>query len=97
MGNNSLRRVLEKETKWTDKTAKRHKHSFIIEACVQIRQDNYVCFYHVLKCEFCNSFHSICEDNNITGFVNTRISGLPLIKLYKSHKTIGFSGAVLDE
>lgn len=96
MGNTSLRRLLSKETKWTDKDTQRHKHNFNIETCACVKCGNTVSYYHVMKCEYCNSFHSIPEEGNITGFRVTSISGLPLIKLYKSHKTIGFNGAVLD-
>lgn len=98
MGSNSLRRICKEESKWTDKDATRHKHNFCIEACVEMLQgdSHHASYYHVMKCEYCNSFRCIEKEGSIMGYVPTCISGLPLIKLYRSHKTIGFKGAVLQ-
>lgn len=95
MGNNSLRKLISSETRWTDKEAPKHKHIFSVEACVELEQDGRKTYYHVNKCEKCNSFKCIGTSNNCTGFSKDKIDGLPIIKLYRSHKTIGFKGAII--
>ena len=99
MGHNSLRRVITSECKWTDKDAPKHKHNFCIEACVEMVQGekNWVSYYHFMKCDCCNSLHSIPKEGAVNGFIQMRLPNLPLIKLYRSHKTIGFKGAILRD
>ena len=72
-------------------------HNFCIEACVEMIQgeNKWASYYHVMKCDCCNSFHSIPKEGAVNGFIQMRLPNLPLIRLYRSHKTIGFKGAVL--
>lgn len=95
MGNTAVRRYINQIIKWSDKTAPRHKHSFTVEACVELLQEGYVgvSYYHVMKCEKCNSFRGISKQGAVNGYVPSKIDGIPLITLYKSHKTLGFEGA----
>ena len=100
MGHTKLRRLFKQECKWTDKTAKKHKHIFNVRSVMRLRNmlDD-VEFYDVMKCKYCNSFISIPKEGAINGFIKDKNydKTLPMIKLYRSHKyTIGFDGAVLD-
>ena len=101
MGSTKLRRLFKSECKWTDKTAKKHKHIFNIHAIMQLRNmNNHLSYYDIMKCEFCNSFISIPKEGAINGFIkdDKYDKNLPMIKLYKSHKyTIGFDDAILDK
>ena len=56
---------------------------------------NSIYYHHVMKCKHCYSFKCIEEENNCTGFRKHKIDGVPLIKMYRSHKTIGFNGAIV--
>lgn len=97
MGKIYLRKIQDSECRWTDKSAPKHKHNFSIEANVALRTPNYIEYFHVIKCASCNSFKCIPTKGSMYGFINTPIEGLPTVKLYSSHKIIGFRNAVLDE
>lgn len=95
---NSLKRFFIHQSKWTDKTAPRHKHDFSIESCVELHKPrNSVYYYHVMKCRHCNSFKGIPREHAIDGYCSSRIEDLPLIKMKSPHSMIGFEDAVLEE
>lgn len=100
MGHTKLRKLFKQECKWTDKSAKRHKHIFNTHTIMRLRNmDNQISYYDVMKCEYCNSFMSIPKEGAINGYIknNEFDKSLPMIKLYRTHKfTIGFDDAVLD-
>lgn len=97
MGNNGLRNYLHKESRWTDKFASKHKHNYCIEANVELSHPICTLYFHVMKCEHCNSFRSIPKQGSVTGMIEAPIKDLPTIRLYKTHKTIGFRDAELKE
>ena len=101
MGYAQLRKIYKSETKWTDKTANKHKHDFCVHAIVRLRHlESGTDYYDVMKCKHCNSFRSMPKEGAINGFISGRdYNGeLPLIKLKTSHKyIIEFKGAELDE
>lgn len=97
MGKNDLRKYLYEEQRWSDKTAPKHKHNYIIEVNVEVAQPNGVFYFHAMKCEFCNTFKCIPEEGAITGYIKKPIENIPTLKLYKSHRTLSFKGAILRE
>ena len=40
MGNTKLRRLLEQENRWTDKSCKRHQHEFYVPCIVRLSGDS---------------------------------------------------------
>jgi hypothetical protein len=92
MGKNFIRQ-LDKERKWTDKSAVKHKHDFSVDAIVQLRNKNFIFYYRVTKCSCCNSF----IDAKIIPHDEEIDYSLPLIKLYRSHQSIGIRDAILDD
>lgn len=95
MGRTKLRRLIAEECKWNDYTAVKHKHEFNIESCVELLTGDKIFYFHVMKCSHCNSFKSISREGAVDGFTREPLLHLPMIRLYKSHKTIGFKGATL--
>lgn len=101
MGSNDLRKILSSESKWTDKTAFRHKHNFCISAIMKLEQPQNTYYFDVLKCDRCYSFVGVYREGGHDGFIGTfdKLSdeerNRPIIHLVKSHKTIGYKGAEL--
>jgi hypothetical protein len=60
MGNTKLRRLLEQENRWTDKSCKRHQHEFYVPCIVRLSGDSKkhigVDYYSAVKCKYCHSF-----------------------------------------
>lgn len=100
MGNTKIRKLLEKERRWNDKNAPKHKHSFTVHAIVQLTDGkDSVSYYDVMKCEHCNSFEAIPKEKNNLGLItdNNIDKSLPIIKLKKPQKwIIGFANAELN-
>lgn len=99
MGNTMIRKLCKNEAKWTDKSAKRHKHNFNVHAVARLKRPNGRSdFYDVMKCEYCNSFKCIPKEGSCTGFLPNGGNGqLPIIRLKTSHKYfISFKDAELE-
>ena len=86
LGNTKLRRLLVKESKWTDKEAPKHKHNFCEPVIVEVQKPFYSLYYKALKCNRCYSFRNAkcCKE-----------ATEPTIRLKSSHSMIGFKDAVL--
>ena len=57
MGNTKIRKLINQESKWTDKSAAKHKHDFSVPAIVHVHTSSEVILtYTVTKCVYCNSF-----------------------------------------
>lgn len=82
------------ESRWTDKSAARHKHSFKIKAVVRLHMcENHLRYYEILKCEHCNSFINA----RYIPFDRSALTE-PVIDLYSPHKwIIGFTDVTLDK
>jgi hypothetical protein len=98
LGNYPVRQW-KRECKWTDKTAKRHKHIFDVHAVAQLRNPNgYIDCFDVMKCRDCNSFKCIPSKGSMHGLLDEVDESLPKIKLFTPHKwLIGFKDVVLDD
>lgn len=97
MGKNAIRQLSNQLGKWTDKSAPKHKHNFIVPINVKLIQGcdkNRITYYHVMKCEYCNSFVSVPKQGAMNGFIKEPIDNLPIMELHRSHKDMGFNGAV---
>lgn len=92
-----LRRLIAQSTKWTDKSADRHRHDFSVHAVVKMRSKGYVRFYDVMKCSTCSSFHCIGKEGNVSGLLKESEvdCSLPVIILERNHFAIGFNDASL--
>lgn len=96
MGKNKIHRLLKEESVWKDKNVLKHKHEFDTECLICVHYgDMGMNYYHAIKCNYCGSFKSISEKNNISGLViNNDIlyNGLPVYHYKTSHKMrIGFN------
>lgn len=92
MGNAKIRKLVTQEAKWTDKSCKRHKHSFTIHALVIIeRPEGCLGYYNVMCCERCSSFRSISEPGNVLGCILNPAdidNTLPKIYFHSPHRWI---------
>lgn len=71
-----FRKRLEEDITYIDKTANHKKHNYVIPCILQLTftnklEINYLRkeYYNVLKCNECNSFHSVSEEHNISGHI----------------------------
>ena len=104
-GRNSIRRLLKSETVWKDREQLKHKHDFSIHQVAEVTYGNpelgrqFIGYYDVMKCRYCNSFKAISRDGAIDGYMPGYVynGSLPLIRLYKSNKTLGYGGATYIE
>lgn len=61
MGNNKIRRFMHENKKWTDKSAKRHKHDFSQQGIIhvyEVDESKHIAHTYYLAniCKYCNSF-----------------------------------------
>ena len=87
MGNNNLRRLLKQESKWTDKSATRHKHHFNKDVYIVLEKDSVTLHYKAVGCKYCSSFVNAI-------FTKELITDLPIIHLYSPHKSLGFKDSL---
>lgn len=91
MGKNAIRRLLTQGSKWTDKTAKRHKHDFSVHTILRLRRNNgfqeFIEYFDVTKCKHCNSFKTNSKEGSSNGFISddNYDRSLPLLKLKTNH------------
>jgi hypothetical protein len=104
MDKDFVKYCLNNSEKWVDKSAPRHKHEYSIQAVARVRQETkhdskpIFVYYSVLKCKHCNSFVGIPREGAYDGYMGDYCpSNRPIIKLYKSKKSLDFKGAVLEE
>lgn len=96
MGNTKIRKLIYQESKWTDKSAPKHKHCFATSAVVYVHMSSEeILSYSATKCTHCNSFIN-------ARFISSKADNLPLvdekIHLYSPHKwIIGFTDVTLDK
>ena len=102
IGSYNLRKILNSESKCTDKIASKHKHRFSVLAIAEVQQPNAVYYFDVVKCKDCNSFVGVHRKGAYDGFIG-KFEDLseeekmrPCVKLIKTHKTIGYKGAELN-
>lgn len=102
MGNTKLRRLINQQQKWTDKTALKHRHRFSIHTLLQLRHADTgrYTYYNIMKCNRCNSFKSIPSPGAIDGFIadisNIDLT-LPVLKMYTPHRNlIGWTDIRID-
>lgn len=104
-GRNNIRRLLKSETIWKDREQIKHKHDFSMHSIAEVTYGDpalgrqFIGYYDVMKCRYCNSFKAISRDGAIDGYMPGYVynGSLPLIRLYKSNKTLGYSGATYIE
>lgn len=81
---------LQRQYKFNDKDAPKHKHDYCVEAIAEIHTDIQGVFrHHVIKCNICDSFKCIELPNNMTGIVEFEEEinpDLPVVKLKTKHK-----------
>lgn len=86
MGKTKIRRLFSQESKWTDKSCKKHKHDFTIQTGILLTGDKNKhigdTYYVVTKCSYCNSFIN-------ASFVENPPE-LPILVFEKPHFAIGF-------
>ncbi|MGN0438759.1 MAG: hypothetical protein ACI4F4_09575 [Lachnospiraceae bacterium] len=97
MGKLYLRKTAKAEGCWTDTTAPKHKHNYSIESNVELSQPDGIYYFHVMKCAYCSSFRCIPTEASMHGYIPKPIEGLPTVKLYRTHKSIGLKGARLHD
>lgn len=95
MGSTKVRQVLSEQRHWTDKTAPKHKHDYCIECNLEVLSPYGVHYYHVIKCNQCNSFNSIPKERNNIGLIKQPIAGLPTLKAITHRKTLEFRDLVI--
>ena len=84
LGFAKIRRWCRENSKWTDKTAKKHKHNFCIPVIVELQKPKGSVFYKAMRCDSCYSF------------VDAECIKEPakaVIILKSSHTAIGFKDA----
>ena len=98
MGRNSLRQMRTKECRWTDKDAPRHKHNYCIHSVARVKiSSGFMTYHDVMKCDNCNSFVAIQRQGSLDGLIREYDDNLPMIKLCKSRKMLGFSDCELEK
>ena len=96
MGNAKIRKLIYQESKWTDKSAPKHKHCFATSAVVYVHMSSgEILSYTATKCTHCSSLIN-------ARFISSKVDYPPLadeeIHLYSPHKwIIGFTDATLDK
>lgn len=88
-----LRKGMEKSTMYQEKNIEKHQHEFDLECILEVTNKNTTTssmyygdkeYYHVWKCNHCNSFKSIEKRGNCQGNISTALTKeqlkLPLIK-----------------
>lgn len=93
MGNAKIRKLSKADSKWTDKSVKRHKHVFTEKVLIHLHGNpnkhiNHW-YYTADKCRFCDSFINAKYIENKPN--------LPIISFTKPHFAIGFTDIVKDE
>ncbi len=101
MGNNKLRKLIDRETKYLDNSKIKHKHNFSVKCILEINLINDIRYYNVLKCDRCNSFISIREEGNVQGRIfrelNEQQKKLPLLKCYVNKRNIIVPFSMIEE
>ena len=96
MGHLKLRKIIKRDTIWIEKNRKKHKHNFVQPYILEeISPNKDLNYYNILKCDACNSFKSIPEPGNISGFIFGNLTEeqkqIPVIRGIKKHNyLIGF-------
>jgi hypothetical protein len=94
MGNTKIRKLIAQESKWTDRSASKHKHAFTVPVKVHVRMSSGVTLsYSATKCTQCNSF---VDAKSISSKLNRQPLAGEEIHLYSPHKwIIGFKDVKL--
>ena len=94
MGNTKIRKLIAQESKWTDRSASKHKHTFTVPVKVHVRLSSGVTLsYSATKCTQCNSF---VDAKSISSKLNRQPLAGEEIHLYSPHKwIIGFKDVKL--
>jgi hypothetical protein len=89
MGNTKIRKLINQESKWTDKSVAKHKHDFSVRAIVHVHMNSEVILtYGATKCTQCSSF---VDAKSISSKLNRQPLAGEEIHLYSPHKwIIGF-------
>lgn len=83
-----------KEQRWSDKSAKRHKHHYIEPCIVEIVNGNSSTFHDVMKCDCCDSFIAIQHQDSWCGLLVDfhNEENLPVVVFERTKNNIGFEG-----
>lgn len=94
MGNTKIRKLIAQESKWTDRSASKHKHTFTVPVKVHVRMSSGVTLsYSATKCTQCSSF---VDAKSISSKLNRQPLAGEEIHLYSPHKwIIGFKDVKL--
>lgn len=87
----SLRKY-QRQYKFNDKSALRHKHNYVVDAVAEVTHgsERLVLHYNVLKCDKCSSFYCKYEKGSMSGFTKEVDSSLPMVRLKTRHKHLDF-------
>ena len=82
----------QRQYKFNDKTAPRHKHDYIVDSIAEVHHgsNNLILHYKIRKCDKCNSFYCVPEKGAMSGFTNEVDSTLTVVRLKTNHKYLGF-------
>ncbi len=96
MGHLHLRKVINEETTWVDKSKDKHKCNYVVHCILKVKtKQNITKYYDVKKCDKCLSFKSISKRHNVSGCIFEDLTPvqkkLPVIEaLGNNYYTIGF-------
>ena len=85
---NALRQMRNKEQRWADKSAKRHKHNYVEHYIAKIGNS----YHDIMKCDKCDSFKAIQHKGSFCGLVFEYDTNLPIITFERTKCNIGFDG-----
>lgn len=83
-------RKIQRQYKFNDKSAPRHKHSYVVDAIAELhRERSYTSHHQIKKCDKCNSFYCIPTKGGMDGFIREFDAELPVVRIKTSHKWAG--------
>lgn len=88
---NALRQMQLKEQRWSDKSAKKHKHHYVKHCIVKV-VGKLTTYHDVMMCDCCSSFIAIQHKGSFCGLVDVFDENLPVFVFERTKNTIGFDG-----
>lgn len=83
-------RKLQRQYKFNDKSAPRHKHNYVVDAVAELhRERSYTSYHQIKKCDKCNSFYCVRNEGGMSGFVYEFDAELPVVRVTTPHKFAG--------
>lgn len=83
-------RKYQRQYKFNDKTAHRHKHSYVVDAIAELhRERGFTSYHQIKKCDKCNSFYCVSNEGGMSGLVHEFNTELPIVRVKSNHKWCG--------